>query len=288
MSDLKAFCAAAIDVAAPGEQVEAYAEENRHTEVRARGGEVEGLTFSESRGLGVRVVRDGRVGFAYVADPDTDEAHGAVATARENALLAEPDDANGLPEDVPAPEPMPGLYRERQASMPVEDKVSAAVAMERRATSIDPRVTNCDDVVIADAVGRIAVASTAGIEAEMERTDSWCYVIALAVEGDETQTGYSFKVGRQIDELGWEEVAEEAVRRATSMIGATKPPSARMPVVLDPFAGSGTTGLVAGQEGRNAVLIELNPEYIELQRQRTAQIPMLAVQGPQAQAIANP
>ncbi len=35
-------------------------------------------------------------------------------------------------------------------------------------------------------------------------------------------------------------------------------------VVLDPFSGSGTTGMVALQYGRNAVLIELNPDYIPL------------------------
>jgi DNA modification methylase len=38
--------------------------------------------------------------------------------------------------------------------------------------------------------------------------------------------------------------------------------------ILDPFAGAGTTGLVAEQEGRNAILIELNAAYIELQRER--------------------
>ena len=38
--------------------------------------------------------------------------------------------------------------------------------------------------------------------------------------------------------------------------------------VLDPFAGSGTTGLVAKQHNRNAVLIELNEEYIEIAKQR--------------------
>lgn len=32
-------------------------------------------------------------------------------------------------------------------------------------------------------------------------------------------------------------------------------------VVLDPFGGSGTTGLVATRTGRSAILIELNPEY---------------------------
>ena len=42
--------------------------------------------------------------------------------------------------------------------------------------------------------------------------------------------------------------------------------------VLDPFGGSGTTGEVAESYGRNSILIELNPAYIELQKQRTAQM----------------
>ncbi len=39
-------------------------------------------------------------------------------------------------------------------------------------------------------------------------------------------------------------------------------------VCLDPLAGSGTTGAVALELGRKAVLIELNPNYCELIRQR--------------------
>ena len=38
--------------------------------------------------------------------------------------------------------------------------------------------------------------------------------------------------------------------------------------VLDPFGGSGTTGEVARLHGRQAVLIELNPEYSEISRER--------------------
>ena len=42
--------------------------------------------------------------------------------------------------------------------------------------------------------------------------------------------------------------------------------------VLDPFGGSGTTAQVAIENGRNAVLIELNPDYIELIRKRLASV----------------
>ena len=40
--------------------------------------------------------------------------------------------------------------------------------------------------------------------------------------------------------------------------------------VLDPFGGAGTTGLVADRLQRSAVLIELNPAYVEIARRRIA------------------
>jgi DNA modification methylase len=39
-------------------------------------------------------------------------------------------------------------------------------------------------------------------------------------------------------------------------------------LVLDPFGGAGTTGLVADRLGREALLIELNPDYAALARRR--------------------
>ena len=46
-----------------------------------------------------------------------------------------------------------------------------------------------------------------------------------------------------------------------------KAPS-RPAIVLDPFCGSGTTGLVAKQHGRNFIGIELNPHYVQLAEER--------------------
>ncbi len=50
-------------------------------------------------------------------------------------------------------------------------------------------------------------------------------------------------------------------------------------IVLDPFGGSGTTGVVARSEGRRYTLIELNPEYVAIAEKQlgavTAPIPNL-------------
>ncbi len=39
-------------------------------------------------------------------------------------------------------------------------------------------------------------------------------------------------------------------------------------IVLDPFGGTGTTGLVAQQLGRDSILLEINPEYALMARER--------------------
>jgi site-specific DNA-methyltransferase (adenine-specific) len=41
-------------------------------------------------------------------------------------------------------------------------------------------------------------------------------------------------------------------------------------LVLDPFAGSGTTGVAAHREGRRSILIEREPEYVAIIRARMA------------------
>ena len=47
--------------------------------------------------------------------------------------------------------------------------------------------------------------------------------------------------------------------------------------VLDPFGGSGTVALVADRLGRDAILIELNPEYAEMAERRIhGDAPLLA------------
>ena len=50
--------------------------------------------------------------------------------------------------------------------------------------------------------------------------------------------------------------------------------------VLDPFGGSGTVGMVAENNSRNSILIELNPKYIEMIRERTRQQNLFAMEVP--------
>ena len=245
MSDLGDLCRAALEAAADGEAVEAYAGQSRRTEVKARRGEVDSLSRSETRGVGVRLIAEGRLGYAWAADPDADEVAELVASAREGARHAAPDEANVLPSSQTAP-PLPGLFREAQAGLGPERKVELALELDRAATSAHPDVDKVEEVIYADVVSRVAIASTAGVEAERTRTDCWCVVSALAERDGETQSGFSFAVARELDELDWRGAAAEAAERGARLLGARKPPTERVAVVLDPWAASSFLGVLAG------------------------------------------
>jgi len=252
VADLLDLCRAAVGAASGAESVEAYASETRRTEVKARAGQVESLAFSETRGVGVRVIVAGRMGYAYVADPSPKEVTEAVARARANAALATPDDGNALPEPGGA-EPMPQLFRPEQAALDTERKVALALDLDRVATRSDPRVRSLERATYGDATSRVAIVSTAGAEQAYARTDSWCAVSALAEADGEIQTGFALRQGRHIDDLDWLGCAGEAVERAARLLGARKPPTAVVPVVLDPHAAAAFLRVLVGALSAEAV-----------------------------------
>lgn len=245
MPDLADLARTVVAAAADGEAVEAYAQESRRTMVKARGGAVDSLSRSETRGVGVRVIREGRLGYAWGADPSPEEAAALVAVAREGAAGAGEDEANVLP-DPEVAEPLPGLFREGQAGLPPERKVAVALDLERAAVAAHPEVRKVEEVIYGDAVGRVAVVSTHGVDAAYARTATWCLVSALAERDGETQSGFSFATARELDELDWAGAAREAAERGARLLGGRKPTTERLPVILDPWAASSFLGVLAG------------------------------------------
>jgi PmbA protein len=201
----------------------------------------------------VRLIRDGRLGYAYAADPSVDEVRETVGRARENAQLTQPDEFNVLPAAEPA-SAIPELFREDSADVTTEAKVQMALDLERRLVTSDPRVTKVDLAQVGDVTSRVAIASTAGLDAEYARTDAFVVAVTLAVDGDETQTGFSYRIARGLDELGLDDVADEAIERAVRMLGATKPPTAKVPIVLDRFAAMDFLGVLASALNAENVL----------------------------------
>jgi PmbA protein len=228
------------------EGVEAYAELTTETEVTAFQAEVERLTSASSSGVGVRVVRDGRLGYAYTADLTDEGLRECLAEARANLEVSGEDPGNVLPAagDYQALE---GIFDVRLAATPPERKVALALDLEARTRAADPKVTQVESARYGDVVGRLAIASSNGVRGAFAVTHAWCLSIAMATEDGESQIGYGVDAARSLDDLDPGPVAAEAASRAVRMLGAAKPPTRTVPVVFDRMVSPSLIGvLLAG------------------------------------------
>ena len=233
-AELFRLASTVVERVEPGEQLEAFVAASAYTTVRVHGGEVEEFTSASGRGIGVRVVRDHRQGFAWAGTFEPDALAETLAEARDNARYAEPEDWVGLAE----PDGVAAVPHERfdpaVAALAADDKVARALELERMVRAGDPRITGVRTASYGDSVGRFAVVSSTGIAGVGRGASCSMGVLALAADGDETYTGAGSTVGFSPDELDLDEAATDAVVRATRLFGARPVPSQRVAIVAEP------------------------------------------------------
>jgi PmbA protein len=217
-----------------GEQVEAYVAQGRETSLRVYEGEVEHLSSADSAGVGVRVVRDGRLGFAWVGALDEAAAAEALREARDNARYATIDEHAGLAEPDGVEPPTLDLWREELGGTATDAKIDLALDLERRVRHGDHRIRQVARTDYSDAMRESAVATSTGVSATRRSSNCFVSSYAIAGEGEDTQTGFGYSVGRGVDDLDVAKAAGDATERATRLLGAKKPPSSRLTTLLDP------------------------------------------------------
>src|SRR5947209_18803041 len=105
-------------------------------EVKVFGGEVESLASESIEGVGVRVVVDGRQGFAWAGSLEPDLVAETLAETRDNAAFGTPDEFLGLPgpdevADTTVDRAALDLWREGLLATPADDKVALALELGR-------------------------------------------------------------------------------------------------------------------------------------------------------------
>jgi PmbA protein len=263
--DLLTLANSVVDQARAGEALEVYVTRGTDTEVRAYEAQVESLTSADSSGVGIRVLLDAdtdgaavatasRVGFAWAGSLDPEVIAATLADARDNARFATPDpDLVFARPDGVIPVEL-DQWDDGVASTPIEKKVEMALQLEQATRAADPRVRQVSSADYSDSRTEVALASTTGISSYRRRTSAFLSVDAIAGEGADTQTGTGFSVGRGPGELIADEAMDDAVLRATRMLGAQKARSGRCTVVFDPRVVSTLLGVISSALSGEAVV----------------------------------
>lgn len=237
-------------------QAEAFLEVGRQSTVRVREGQIEDLTQSTSKGVGLRVVVKGRLGFAFTSDFETSGLERLVDQALKLAEAAAPNKLNGLPgaKDLGRLGDTGALYDAAVANLPGDWKVKAALEVEKAGRAEDSRVATFNAVGAGDFVSEVYVASSEGMSGGYSGTYVYLYAMPVASGDGQLQRGYWLDYKRFLDDLeSPEAIGREATRRAVRMLGARRVKTQQVPVVFDPLVAASFVSGVARAANGNAV-----------------------------------
>ncbi|HEV2760769.1 MAG TPA: TldD/PmbA family protein [Acidimicrobiales bacterium] len=254
MSDLLELAERIVGQARPGEQVEVFLGRSHHTEVKVFDGAVESLSSADTQGVGVRVIVGGRQGFAYAASLEDPIIAETLDEARDNAGFGTVDQFLGLatPDGV---EPVDlDLFRPELAAFPTDRKVEMALELERAVRAADPRIRGVESADYGDTLSESAIASTEGVRATTRRSGCSIVASAMAGEGTETMTGSGYSVARTPEDLDMAKAVKDASEKATRLLGARKPASRRLTVLLDPSVSASFLGLLSSGLSASSVI----------------------------------
>lgn len=233
-----ASCAVDAALRAGAEGAEAYVQKGLHRSVGMHAGATDFVKESRVRGLGLRVVANGRRGFVHSSDLRAGALKSLAERAVRLARLAPEDPWAALPGSGFAPPTVDALdlFDARVSELGVEHLLQRAQVMERAALEVDERVQRTRSCTVQTYAGTRTLVSSCGVTLESASTLLASYVGALAEDTDGKQQGW-YEGGtwrHQSDAAEPEVLGRAAGRQAVLRLGPHRVESQRVPVILHP------------------------------------------------------
>ncbi|MHB8630761.1 MAG: TldD/PmbA family protein [Candidatus Limnocylindria bacterium] len=220
---------------------EVFLRDGQSTSVEVRNGELENAITRGERGIGVRVLRGGHVGFAYSSDLSPEGIEDCVTAARDIAAVTEPDPDVSIATDAIA-SPDLQLYENGIDGRSVAERTAVALAVERAARNVDPRITGFRKTTYSDGTMTTIVATTADVRGAYRETYFSAGTSAVASAGDERQIGYHGEARRRFAAVDPAAVGRRSAELAVGKLGARPFKTQALPIVLDPYMGMALLG----------------------------------------------
>ncbi|MCD6176347.1 MAG: TldD/PmbA family protein, partial [Candidatus Cloacimonetes bacterium] len=193
---------------------------------------VESFNYADSKGIGVRIVKNGKVGYSYTEKFDNETFKLIVDEAIENAKYTE-DDEVVIMENYPEITDNLNVYSESLDKVDVLDKIQLAKDLEKYAKEADKRVFNVPYAVYADGKSYSRIANSKGLDKEDTQNFAYAYVAALSAEKDDKRMGMDFHITRNFDEFDPKKMAEESVKKSTDLLDGKPAETGKYAVVFN-------------------------------------------------------
>jgi PmbA protein len=226
---------AALDaLKATGATGEVFLREAHSGSVEIKDGVIDNVIARGERGIGIRVLDEQRLGFAYTSDLSAGGIRACVDVARRMSGITEPDAALMLA-TKPIDDADLDIYQAGVVDRPLAERSAIALAVEVAARQTDARVKQFRKTTYSDSESTTILATTTGVRASYRESYCGAMTSAVAVENDERQIGYEGEGARRFGEIDPARIGRRAAERAVEKLGSKPLATQKLPVVLDPW-----------------------------------------------------
>lgn len=233
-------------------EAEVFLLHNRELSIEVVKGQVDTLKEAEEMGLGLRVIKEGRLGFAYTSDLARQALQDVVDDAVRICQYTAPDPNQLLPSG-PVDYPSLDLFDPAIAGTSLEEKTEIARQVERAARQYDPRIRVVERAGYDDSEFHSLILNSQGICAYAKGNYCGTYIFVVAQEDGDAQTGFSVSVKQELQGLDPQAVGNEAALHAIRSLHARRAPSGRIPCLMEPYVVTRFLGVLAQMVDAEAV-----------------------------------
>lgn len=251
------FMKIALDVVSKAQKLgadscEVYVTNARDLNIQVANQNIDNIKLAEERGLGIRVFKKKRMGFAFSTDLSEVALDKVVNQALANSEKTGEEEFLTLTEKVERYQDLQ-LYDEKITQLPVENKIEFAKEIEVSAKNYDPRIKITERTAYEDSQYEIWIVNSLGLEAYYQGAYCGGYALVVGEENGDNQTGFGMQYSLNYDQLDPEKIGREAGERAVRLIGATTINSQKGAIVLEPYIVTNFLGIISPALSAEAV-----------------------------------
>jgi PmbA protein len=231
--DLKKFQKQLIDhaILEGFEAAEVYFQGEKSFEVRVFNGEIENYSNNSSNGISLRGIYNGNMGYAFSERIDDEAINFLINEAKTNAQIIEDKVVEEIFEGSNEYKQVES-FNEKLSSLSAQEKIDAAIQMEKTALSVDTRIKSVDYSLISYYEAEVAIQNSKGLDLYNKENLIEAFVSVRAEQDNQIKLSDKTWLGSNWEAFDASALAKEAAKEALSYMGAQSVHSGSYPILL--------------------------------------------------------
>ncbi len=221
----------ALKYAKPNYEIEIYAERIKKTTIETAEEALENISKSEEAGVGIRVLKDKKIGFAYTTDLKEESIKECLEQAYQACDLLPPDSANAF-YDKELKGDITNIFDKQGINKPLDEKIHIVLSLEKRAKELDARIKGVRKATLKESIVEVYHFNTLGLDYYYTTSFFVSTIATLAQEERDSAISYEYRGSRTLDNLDFDSMVKDVVFKSTSQLNPQSFQTCQMPVIL--------------------------------------------------------